>query len=122
MLSSSNITDPTPYLPEPAGSGYLVVGAKGEAIAPDALDRLEQLDDTVFAALNGDAHALDELAIRWREALRSVDAALVAESKQEYVRQARSAWKRSVKQPASRLASGFAALELLELLDETDAA
>lgn len=99
-----------------------VVGADGRRIPGDSLEQLEQLDDTVFAALGGDAHALDEAARAWHEAQTSVDPRLLDESRREYVRRARSRWRGSQRQPAERLATGFAALEILGLLSNDAAA
>lgn len=122
MLNTSSHPAHDNYTPQLAGLGHRVVGTRGESIAPETLDRLEQLDDTVFAVLGGDPLALDQLATRWREAVQTVDASLVDESRREYVRHARSLWKRSKRQPSARLPEGFAALELLEVLSEEEAA
>ncbi|QDT67184.1 hypothetical protein MalM25_00810 [Planctomycetes bacterium MalM25] len=95
-----------------------VVAADGQRIPSDSLDRLEQLDDTVFAALSGDAGALDEAAEAWREAQAAVDNGLLNETRAHYVRRARSRWRRSQKRPGEQLAVGFAALEILGLLSD----
>lgn len=99
-----------------------VVGADGRRIPGDSLERLERLDDTVFAALGGDAQALDEAARAWREAQTSVDPRLLDESRRHYVGRAMSRWLCSQRQPAERLATGFAALEILGLLGSDAAA
>lgn len=122
MISTTNYFAQDDSTAQPAGLGHRVVGTRGESIPPETLDRLEQLDDTVFAVLGGDPSALDQLANRWREAVQTVDARLVDESRREYIRQARSLWKRSKRQPTVQLPKTFAALELLEVLSEDVAA
>ncbi len=122
MLSTSHHPAHDSETHQHAGLGHRVVGTRGESIPPETLDRLEQLDDVVFAALGGDPLALDQLANRWREAVRTVDASLVDESRREYIHHARSLWNRSKRQPEARLPEGFAALELLEVLREDEAA
>lgn len=94
----------------------LVVSADGRRIPGESLERIEQLDDTVFAALGGDAGALDQAAHAWREAQRSIDRRLLDEAREHYARRARSRWRQSQRRPAERLADGFAALEILGLL------
>lgn len=94
----------------------LVVGADGRRIPGESLEQLERLDDTVFAALGGDARALDEASQAWREAQQSVDQRLLDEARQHYLQRARSRWLKSQRRPSERLADGFAALEILGLL------
>ena len=82
------------------------------------LNQLEQLDDTIFGALDGNAEALDQAAARWRNAAELVDQELLEESRRQYVQRAQAAWRRSQRQPARRLPLAYAALEILGLLDE----
>lgn len=100
-----------------AGAGR-VVSADGRAIPAASLEQLERLDDTFFAALNGDPLALDDAAKAWRQAGLEVDARLLDETRRHYVRRARSRWRRAMERPERRLAAGFAALEVLGLLGE----
>ncbi|TWU00697.1 hypothetical protein Pla108_16490 [Botrimarina colliarenosi] len=94
-----------------------VVAPDGRRIPFDSLERLEQLDDTVFAALSGDPAALETVRAAWREASGSVDAALLNETRQHYIDRAQSRWRRSQQSPSDRLTLGFAALEVLAMLD-----
>ncbi len=82
------------------------------------LNQLEQLDDAIFGALEGDADFLDQVAAHWRQALAVVDRGLLEESRRQYAQRARAAWKQSQREPAKRLPQGYAALEILGLLDE----
>lgn len=99
-----------------------VVSADGRRIPGESLERLERLDDTVFAALGGDAKALNEASKAWQEAQAAVDQRLLNETRRHYVQRARSRWHGSQRRPAERLGSGFAALEILGLLGSDAAA
>lgn len=81
------------------------------------LNQLEQLDDAIFGALEGNADALDQAATRWQSATALVDRGLLEESRRQYVRRARAAWKQSQRE-SGRLPLAYAALEILGLLDE----
>lgn len=109
-------TLPTP--PTGPVGGSHVVTVDGRQISCESLERLERLDDTVFAALSGDAGALEAVRKQWREASRAVDAALLDETRRHYVDRARSRWRRSQESLSERLTLGFAALEVLSLLDD----
>jgi hypothetical protein len=98
--------------------GSHVVTGDGQQISCESLERLERLDDTVFAALSGDAAALEAVRKQWREASRAIDAALLDETREHYLDRARSRWRRSQESPSDRLTLGFAALEVLALLDD----
>jgi hypothetical protein len=95
-----------------------VVAADGQRIPSESLDRLERLDDTVFAALAGDAAALERLREAWREAAAEIEAPLLAETRRHYLDRAQSRWARSQTTSCERLTVGFAALEVLALLGE----
>ena len=83
------------------------------------LQRLEELDDMVFAALDGNADALDrELTNCGRTSPRELDPPLVAESQAQYARHARSVWDASRSNPEASLTRAFAALEVLGLVAE----
>lgn len=98
--------------------GSRVVSSDGAAISDESLERLERLDDTVFAALRGDAGALDEAGRAWRDAAAHVDARLIQQAREVYVRRARSRWRRSLQRPEERITLGFAAQEILSLLGD----
>lgn len=98
--------------------GSLVVGRDGRTIPRETLERLERLDDTVFAALAGDPQALDAAAAAWTDARRSVDGRLLDEARQHYLRRAESRWQRVRRHPAERLTLGFAAQEILGLFGD----
>jgi hypothetical protein len=100
----------------PASSGVVVSCPCGIAIGQSALERLEELDDAIFAALDGDADALDRSRVLWSDATREVDAPLLAESQAQYARQARLVWDASRGNPEDSLARTFAALEVLGLV------
>lgn len=87
-------------------------------IAQSALERLEELDDTIFAALDGDADALNKSRDMWSDAVQKVGGPLLAESQAQYARHAREVWDASHSRPKQSLAHAFAALEVLGMVDE----
>lgn len=98
--------------------GVVVSCATGVEIAESALERLEELDDAIFAALEGDAEALDRSYRVWSHAVRDVDALLLAESQAQYARHARQVWNASRRRPEESLPRAFAALEVLCMVDD----
>lgn len=108
---------PPRQLPSPS-SDVVVSGATGLEIGAAALERLEELDDAIFAALQGDPEALDRSRKLWRGVAREVAAPLVAESGAHYARQARTVWDATHSSPERSLARAFAALEVLGLIEE----
>ena len=101
--------------------GVVVSNPSGLEIGGAALERLEELDDTIFAALEGDAAALDRLGKLWHEVHSQVDSPFVAESQAVYSRQARRVLDDSLRVPEKALARGFAALEVLDIVDHGSA-
>ncbi|MGL4513201.1 MAG: hypothetical protein ACRCT8_08930 [Lacipirellulaceae bacterium] len=105
-----------PALAGPAPGTHRVVCAWGEEIAPATLERLERLDDAVFAALRGDAAALDEAVYQWRDAVTRIDPRLLEASREVYHERAASHWCASRERPDASLPQAFAALEILALV------
>ncbi|MGI9458297.1 MAG: hypothetical protein ACR2NU_17180 [Aeoliella sp.] len=92
--------------------------AAGDVIANDVLDQLEALDDTIFAALDGDADALDRARSLLVSAHRDLHGHLFEESRRQYARRAKSVWRTYLDNPGESLTSAFAALEVLELVSD----
>lgn len=107
-----------PLRSTPAPDRVVVSYPSGAEIAGAALERLEELDDMVFAALDGDADALDRAHELWPNVARELDPPLVAESQAQYARHARSVWDASRSNPEASLTRAFAALEVLGLVAE----
>ncbi|TWT47328.1 hypothetical protein [Botrimarina hoheduenensis] len=87
---------------------YRVVTQRGQTIAPPVLERLEELDDALFAALDGDPAALDGFIRQWKAARGSTPDELLEDSRRHYVRHARARAANSMAQ------------RLLETLGEQD--
>ena len=102
----------------PAGVMVGVHRADGGLIEQADLARIEELDDVIFSALEGDAEALNRSAQLWRELQRDAPATLLEESREQYLRQAESIRDRYANQPSRALGRTFAALEILALLAE----
>lgn len=63
---------------------------------PQAIDKLERLDDTVFEAIAGRPGALEQLQALWPEVLAEVGPSLVEESRAQYLRHALHVWRECV--------------------------
>lgn len=63
---------------------------------PQAIEKLEQLDDLVFEAIAGKPGALDALRRLWPEVLAQVGPSLVEESREQYLRHALNVWKECI--------------------------
>ena len=64
-----------------------------DADSPDVLARLEALDDAVFDAVQGKAAALANLHKLWPALKIELGEALLAESREQYIRYALSIWR-----------------------------
>ncbi len=97
--------------------GSQVVRADGQAIDPIALKAVEQLDDTMFAALGGDASALDAVGGRLRAVRRRVAASLIAEARDKYIERAEQTWNDYRRGDEADVVRAFAALDVLLMLE-----
>ncbi len=83
-------------------------GGEGLNLSPEAVARLETLDDLIFPAIDGDLDAAEASAPVWRETVAELGPEAVAESRSEYLRYARSTWqflnRQTVQQPLRMLA------------------
>lgn len=59
---------------------------------PKILEKLERLDDLVYEAISGNTAALESLKAEWPQLRTDLDAASVAESREQYLRYALSIW------------------------------
>lgn len=77
-------------------------------LSPAAVARLETLDDLIFPAIDGDLDAAEASAPIWRDTVAELGPEVVAESRSEYLRYARSTWqflnRQTVQQPLRMLA------------------
>lgn len=60
---------------------------------PRVLEKLERLDDLVYEAISGNTAALESLKAEWPQLRGELDAASVAESREQYLRYALSIWE-----------------------------
>ena len=86
----------------------LVGGGDAANLSPAAVAKLETLDDIIFPAIDGDMAAVEASEPLWREAVAELGPEVVAESRSEYLRYARSTWqflsRQTVQQPLRMLA------------------
>lgn len=64
--------------------------------SPQTLEKLEALDDAVYAAIDGQEAALERLETLWPATLAELGPQLVAESREQYLRYALSLWETCV--------------------------
>jgi len=85
--------------------------------SPEMLDRLEQLDDIVYEAINGQAEAISRLRTAWPLLLSGLSDELVAESREQYLRYALSIWQECAESNGVRQSDrAIQALDVLCLL------
>ncbi|MCO6044845.1 hypothetical protein NG895_13110 [Aeoliella sp. ICT_H6.2] len=100
----------------PVAYGAVSSCAEGVELDSVDLDQLEELDNTIFAALDGDPAALDRSRQLWRTVQREVAAPLVEESQAQYAKRALMVWDATRSSPEQSLTRAFAALEVLGLM------
>jgi hypothetical protein len=109
-MPASSSLPPLPFRGLSAGSW--------DAASAAAHELFEALDDSMFAAIGGDAAALETARTLWASAIRVLPAELVDESRDHYLRFAAEAAKHGGSddgEPRSP-ALAVAALEVVELL------
>jgi hypothetical protein len=92
-----------------------------EALAvqpPEVLELLERVDDLVFAAIAGDEPALRELQLLWPAVVADLDAELVDQSREQYLRCALSIWSDCVDDQMQRTERAVSAIDVLCVLFE----
>ncbi len=83
---------------------------------PEIVARLEMLDDVIFAAIEGDAVAMEKASDAWHAALADLGPNVVDESRREYLRRAQTVWESLRHQPNHPPHKVFAAIEIISLL------
>lgn len=104
---------------KPRADGVVVSTPDGAAIEQDLLEKLEDLDDAIFAAIDGDPEALDNARHLLLTAEIDIDGFLLEEAREQYARRAEAVWQ-AERQTAhgESLAKSFAALEVLKWVTE----
>ena len=74
------------------------------------------LDDVIFAAIDGDPVALDSAAATWQGTLEELGRETVEESRQQYLRLAKSVWESAQANSNGTSEYPFAAIEVIGLL------
>lgn len=93
-------------------------GPSTTLVAPtrEVLEQLEHLDDLVFETINGRQPALDELTQCWPALAKQLPAALLAESREQYLRYAIKLWQSQRDDGPRDPAWAVAALDVLNVL------
>jgi hypothetical protein len=115
FLKAGNPT-PAPSLSSiSAGSAHPHLFQHNES-RPEVIARLEWLDDLMFAAIYGDANALQSAAEAWQKTKKELGSETVEESRLQYLRCAQGIWHSLRRQPNHPPHRVFAAIEVISLL------
>jgi hypothetical protein len=87
-----------------------------EEIPPEVVNHLEELDDVIFAAIDGDQAALHESAAAWHRAVKTLGHDAIEETRRQYLRHAQSVWEELRHQTIQPPHKIFAAIEIIGLL------
>jgi hypothetical protein len=92
------------------------VATSAEELPPEAIHHLEELDDVIFAAIDGDQAALQESTAAWHRALKTLGHDAIEETRRQYLRHAQSVWEGLRHQNVQPPHKIFAAIEIIGLL------
>ena len=76
----------------------------------------KQLDDVIFAAIDGDQSALQHSAAAWHRAVKTLGHDTIEETRRQYLRHAQSVWEELRHQSVQPPHKIFAAIEIIGLL------
>ena len=107
-------------MPPANAGGSLRFGAHQSYARPPVqdgvLNRLEWLDDLMFAAIDADPNALQAAAEAWRTTLEQLGPDALEESRQQYLRHAQNIWHTLRAEPNHPPHKVFAAIEVISIL------
>ena len=84
--------------------------------AGQIVERLEDLDDTIFEAIGGCDKALERARYLWPRLIAELGWEAVEESREQYLRYAMSVWQESRERDVAGPEQSIAALEIIALL------
>jgi hypothetical protein len=102
-------------IPERLGTSWEAATSSEEA-RPDVIRQLEELDDVIFAAIDGDQSALQHSAVAWHRAVKTLGHEAIEETRRQYLRHAQSVWEELRHQSVQPPHKIFAAIEIIGLL------
>lgn len=105
---------------EPLRSAAAAAGHESCAAPADVVHQLESLDDVIFPAIEGDEQALAHSEPAWRQAVATLGPEVVRESRNEYLRYARSTWEFLRRNATADRARLMAVLKIILLLSGLD--
>ncbi len=100
----------------PATPQRTIVGpaASVDLESPEVMDLLQELDDVVFRAIDGNAGEMDKLRDLWPKIVEQLDPNILAESREQYLQYALRLWNEQPKHRSPDAATK--AVEVLEVL------
>ncbi len=87
-----------------------------DAESSEAHQRLEALDDAMFAAIDGNADALEKARALWLDSVCVLPLAVIEESREQYLRYAAEVTRRYGAHDLRNPATAIVALEIFDLL------
>jgi hypothetical protein len=90
--------------------------AGSEELSPEVVHHLEELDDVIFAAIDGDQAALQESPSAWHRAVKTLGSDAIEETRRQYLRHAQSVWEGLRHQNVQTQHKVLAAIEIIGLL------
>jgi hypothetical protein len=87
-----------------------------EETRPEVIARLEELDDLIFAAIDGDPSALQQSGTAWERAVAELGHDTIEETRRQYLRHAQGVWESLRHQEVQPPHKIFAAIEIIGLL------
>ena len=82
----------------------------------EVVRQLEDLDDAIFEAINGNDDALEQARQLWPRLVRELGQTALEESREQYLRFAISVWRELRDNVDSKTERTIAAIEIIELL------
>jgi hypothetical protein len=87
-----------------------------DELSAEVVSHLEELDDVIFAAIDGDQAALQASPAAWHRAVKTLGHDAVEETRRQYLRHAQSVWEELRHQSIQPPHKIFAAIEIIGLL------
>jgi hypothetical protein len=121
-MSRSNIRPHAAHVPKAessCASGFELCELPSHMLSPESEQvraMLEELDDVIFSAISGNTAAQDKAKVLWPKVVAEIGLDLVEESREQYLRYAIEAIRRSENDDVRSPEQVIPALEVISLL------
>src|SRR5688572_14604497 len=93
-----------------------IKGPIDPSVDPQIVKRLEDLDDVIFPAIDGDLEALKASQPAWQHAMEELGLEAVQETRCEYLRYAQTVWQFLLRQSVQQPLRLMAVMKIISLL------